>query len=59
MTDSRYHDPMRRVVERLVEGAGSDLLLMECGHQISKDHRKTWEGRRTRCHGCRVWKDRP
>lgn len=56
MADPRFTDPLRLVVERVTEGAGSDLIRLECGHEISKDHRKTWEGRRTRCHGCRVWK---
>lgn len=58
MTDPRFTDPLRRVVERVTEGAGSDLIRLECGHEITKDHRPTWEGRRTRCHTCRVWKDR-
>lgn len=43
--------PWRKVVERVTEGAGSDVLLMECGHQIVATHRR-WVPGRKRCCGC-------
>jgi hypothetical protein len=45
--------PMRAVVKVLASGAGSDLLLLECGHQISVNH-STRHPARKRCHRCRV-----
>jgi hypothetical protein len=44
--------PLQRVVERLAEGAGSDTLLLGCGHTICRDHQKTLPGR-VRCFRCR------
>lgn len=56
MTEPRFTDPLRKVVRRVKEGAGSDLILLECGHEITRAHRREWTGR-TRCHGCRVWRN--
>lgn len=57
MTDPRFTDPMRRIAS-VKEGSGSDQLTLECGHVITRTHRARW-GKSTRCHGCRVWKERP
>lgn len=48
-----YTDPLRRIVA-VQDGAGSDRLTLECGHDIIKTHRARWPAR-TRCHRCRVW----
>lgn len=50
----RFHDPLRAVARRVREGAGSDVLLMDCGHEITVDHRPV-HPKRKRCHGCRMW----
>lgn len=55
MSERRYTDPMRRIVS-VHEGAGTDRLTLDCGHEIVRDHRARW-GRSTRCFRCRVWND--
>lgn len=55
--EKRFIDPLRVVRQRLQEGSGCDLLLLECGHRVVVDHRNRLP-KRVRCHGqgCRVWK---
>jgi hypothetical protein len=52
----RYRDPMR-VILSVDQGAGSDRLSLECGHDVVKSHTHLW-GKRTGCHQCREWEDK-
>lgn len=53
----RYTDPFRDVVSE-EKGAGSDVVLMACGHRVVQNHRNA-PRKRCRCHhvGCRVWSE--